>query len=90
MTRQLFPLLIVVAEKRKNMVGTSEATCKSSHGGRLAHCAARTLFNCTQSMNIATFSTRDLQEQDRKSYVASYGANKELVILQMFSRERRH
>ena len=30
-------------------------------------------------MKIATFSTRDLQEQCRKSYVASYRANKESV-----------
>ena len=41
---------------------------------------ARALVNCGRSMKIATFSTRDLQEQYRKSYVASYRANKELVI----------
>ena len=33
------------------------------------------------SMNIATFSIWDLREQGRKSYVASYQANEELVIL---------
>ena len=38
-------------------------------------------------MNIATFSTWDLQEQSRKSYVASYQLNEELVIPLMFSRE---
>ena len=48
---------------------------------------ARALVNCGRSMKIATFSTRDLQEQCRKSYVASYQAYKELVILWMFSRE---
>ena len=40
-----------------------------------------------QSMNIATFSTPDLWERCHKSYVASYRANEELAILQMFSRE---
>ena len=40
-------------------------------------------------MNIATFSTQDLREQGHKSYVATYQANEELVILQMFSRELR-
>ena len=35
-------------------------------------------------MNIATFSTQDLREQGCKSYVASYHANEELVIPQMF------
>ena len=33
-----FPLL--VAEKRKNTVWACEATCKGSHGGRLAHCVS--------------------------------------------------
>ena len=47
----------------------------------------RALVNRGWSMNIAAFSTRDLREQDRKSYVASYRANKELVILRMFSRK---
>ena len=50
---------------------------------------ARALVNRDQLMKIATFSTRDLQEQCRKSYVASYRANEELVISQMFSRELR-
>ena len=36
---------------------------------------ARVLINRGRSMNIAIFSTRDLQEQCRKSYVASYQAN---------------
>ena len=40
---------------------------------------ARSLVNRGRSMKIATFSTRDLQEQCRKSYVASYRANEELV-----------
>ena len=50
---------------------------------------ARALVNHGQSMKIATFSTLDLQEQCRKSYVVSYQANKELVISQMFSHELR-
>ena len=41
---------------------------------------ARALVNRGQLMNTATFSTQDLLEQDRKSYVTSYYANKELVI----------
>ena len=62
------------------------ATSEGSHGGRLAHCVklARALVNCGQSMNTATFSTRDCREQDRKTYVASYRANKELVIRECF------
>ena len=40
-------------------------------------------------MDIATFSTHDLREQGRKSYVASYRANEKLVITRMFSRELR-
>ena len=36
-------------------------------------------------MNIAAFSIQDLREQGRKSYEASYRANKELVVLRMFS-----
>ena len=50
---------------------------------------ARALINCGRLMKIATFSTRDLQEQCRISYVASYRVNKELVILRMFSRKLR-
>ena len=46
---------------------------------------ARALVSRGQSMKIATFSTQDLQEQCRKSYVASYRVNEELVISQMFS-----
>ena len=38
-------------------------------------------------MDITTFSTLDVREQDRKSYVASYRANEELVILRMISCE---
>ena len=41
---------------------------------------ARALVNRGRSMNIATFSTRDLQEQGGKSYVASYWESEELVI----------
>ena len=37
-----------------------------------------------RSMNIATFSTRDLREQGRKSYVASYRANEYLVSREYF------
>ena len=48
---------------------------------------ARALDNRVQSMNIATFSTRDLREQGCNSYVASYRANKELAISQMFYHE---
>ena len=40
---------------------------------------ARALVNRGQSMKIATFSSWDLQEQCRKSYVASYWANEELI-----------
>ena len=40
--------------------------------GLLSVCElTRTLVNRGRSMNIATFSIRDLQEQRRKSYVAS-------------------
>ena len=40
--------------------------------GLLSACElTRALVNHSQSMNIATFSTRDFQEQCRKSYVAS-------------------
>ena len=88
MARLLFPLLFVVAEKQKNTVWTCEATCKGSHGRRLAQYVsrlARALVNRGQSMNIATFSTWDLREQGRKSYVASYRMNKELVIAPMLS-----
>ena len=72
------------------MVWTCEATRKGSQGGRLAQCVsyvARVLVNHDRLMNIATFSTWDLQEQGHKSYVASYWVNKELVILRMFSCE---
>ena len=44
---------------------------------------ARALVNRGRS----TLSTRDLQEQCRKSYVASYRANEELVISRMLSHE---
>ena len=37
-----------------------------------------------RSMNIATFSTQDLREQGRKSYVASYRANEYLVSRECF------
>ena len=48
---------------------------------------ARALVNRGQSMNIATFSTRDLREQGRKSNVTNYHANKEMVMSRMFSCE---
>ena len=38
---------------------------------------ARALVNSGQSMKIAKFSIRDLQEKCRKAYVASYRANEE-------------
>ena len=46
---------------------------------------AGVLVNRSQLMNIAAFSTWDLQEQGCKSYVASYRVNEELVIPHMFS-----
>ena len=47
----------------------------------------RALVNRGQSMEIATFLTRDLQEQCHKSYVASYRANKGIGDLaNVFSR----
>ena len=52
-------------------------TCEQSGGGR------------SRSMDITTFSTLNLREQGRKSYVASYRVNKELVTLRMFSCELR-
>ena len=51
---------------------------------------ARALVSCGQLMNIATFSPQDLQEQGRKSYVASYWANEQLEIPQIFSCELPH
>ena len=41
----------------------------------------RALVNSGWLMNIVTFSTCDLRKPGQKSYVASYRANKELVIL---------
>ena len=52
-------------------------------------CELARALNRSRSIDIATFSTRDLREQVRKSYVASYRANEELVISRMFSRELR-
>ena len=49
----------------------------------------RALVNHGWLMNIVAFSTWDLRQQGRKSYVASYRVNKELVIPRMFSRELR-
>ena len=58
--------------------------------GLLSVCElARALINSGRSMNIATSSTRHLQEQGCKSYVASYQTNEEFVIPRMFSRELR-
>ena len=50
---------------------------------------ARVLVNHGRSMNLAILSQLGiiLQEQGRKSYVASYWANKELVIPRIFSHE---
>ena len=50
---------------------------------------ARALVNNGRSINTATFSTRDLRDQGRKSYVASYWAKEELVIPLIFSSELR-
>ena len=49
---------------------------------------ARALVNRSQLIQIATFSTWDLQEQFCKSYVASYWANQESVgdLANVFSR----
>ena len=49
---------------------------------------ARALVNRVRLMKIATFLTWDLQEQCRKSYVASYQAKKESVgdLVNVFSR----
>ena len=65
---------------------------KGRHGERLAQLVcelARVLIISGRLMNIAAFSTRDLREQGRKSCEASYQANEELVVSQMFSRELR-
>ena len=73
----------MVAEKQENAVWTCEDTCKGSHGERLAQLVrklARVLIISGRLMNIAAFSTRDLREQDHKSYEVSYRANKELVV----------
>ena len=80
----------MVAEKRENTVCTCEATCKGNHGERLAQLVcelARVLIISSRSMNIAAFSTRNLQEQGRKSYEAICWVNEELVVPRMFSRE---
>ena len=47
----------------------------------------RALVNCGQSMNIATFSTREFQEQCRKSYVASLISSKQRIgdLVNVFS-----
>ena len=45
------------------------------------------VINRGRSINIATFSTRDMREQGRKSYVAGYRTNEEFVIPRMFSRQ---
>ena len=48
---------------------------------------ARALIAVGRWILATTFSTLDMREQGRKSYVASYRANEELVIPRMFSRE---
>ena len=45
---------------------------------------ARSLVNHGRLINIATFSTRDFQEQGHKSFVASYQVNEELVMREYF------
>ena len=70
------------------MVWTCEAMCEGSHGGRLAHCVSEPEHWSIAVGRSSTLSTWDFQEQDHKSFVASYWANEELLILQMFCREQ--
>ena len=70
----------VVAEKWKNIVWTCEATCKGSHGGRLAQCVSIAvgrgiLLYILSQLGICENKVANLM------YVARYRANKELVIL---------
>ena len=73
----------MVAEKQENVVWTCEATCKGSHGERLAQLVcelARVLIISSRLMNIAAFPTQDLREHGHKSYEASYQANEEFSV----------
>ena len=73
----------MVTEKQENVVWTCEATCKGSHGERLAQLVCeltRVLIISSWSINIAAFPTHDLREQGHKSYEASYQANKEFSV----------
>ena len=84
-----------MAEKRKTRSAwTYEATCKGSHvsEGLLSVRVSQSIGqsrSVDENCYIRIFSTRDVQEQCRKSYVASYRTNKELVISLMLSRELR-
>ena len=84
----LFPLLFVVVENGKTRSGNARLHARVAMRKACSVCElARVLVNRGKSMNIATFSTRDLREQGCKPYVTSYHANEELVIPQMFSHE---
>ena len=77
-----FLLLFVMEEKGTTRSGHVRLCARvAMEEGLLSVCElARALVNDSWSMNIAIFSTQDLQEQGGKSYVASYQANKELAI----------
>ena len=84
------PLLIfVVAEKWKTWSGHARLRARvAMEEGLLSVWVilARALVNHSWSMKIiATFSTRDLQEQCCKSYVASYWANEVCDLVNVFS-----
>ena len=72
-----FRYYFVVTEKRKAWSGHARLCAREKSCSMCE--LARALVNRSQSMKIATFSTRDLLEQPHKSYVACYQANKELV-----------
>ena len=66
-------MVFVVAEKWKIQSGHARLRARvAMEEGLLSVCElTRTLVNRGRSMNIATFSTWDLQEQCCKSYVAT-------------------
>ena len=66
-------MVFVVADKWKTRSGHERLHARvAMEEGLLSVCKlTRALVNRGRSMNIATFSTRDLQEKCRKSYVAS-------------------
>ena len=66
-------MVFVVAENGKTRSGHARLHAKVAiEEGLLSVCElTRALVNRGRSMNIATFSTQDLQEQCHKSYVAS-------------------